>query len=1045
MSTKKLKLRHKITYNSGEQEDDGRLRMKLEFATQEKKLKTSEDRAALRTQEDKSVDNEGTDSPQSRQKDSPKEDAAQNARKRQLQRYERELIIKRGASKEYQPPVPLQNPADVHDMPREAYSGEENNFNPNGYIEDYNLVDLAETGLPLAKKGNFFPTENNALARWNGDRGLDAYADFPNSNRTKIAYEKRKIRSEQGKIENEKQIFRTESGVERLKTEDIGRGSAAQSALLTENDRKQVSRLGREDVSVNAALHKKEKARLEKSTYQKAKKIKTESEKSALIVKNKEDRSALQIETAAPLLDMRVREQEKLVFASDKVSDKDYQNAAQATAKKAGAARSTTAVGEKSEKKGTTGAAGRPNEARSRNERAKQEKGENSSFKGNPDNQKAKKSENAPIADSKALKEAKGRNQLFKTATQDVADSIISQQEKDSQELQDLRSTVDSIKSGNKLRHAAVNTAHLITTSKSKGLERSQGSEKLLTKGSEASRDKLYFAPRKDSKGKDAIKNKELIKKQNQAMQKQMIAQRYAKGYREAKLGNYEKAQEYSKAIAKKAVESLKRVFHAGKKYIVPIAAAVFLIIFVLLAFASCGMALSQGVAYILTTTYMASDLDITKASLIYSELETDLEIYIQNIETTYPGYDEYDIRAWFSRHNPYEFMAYLTVAHGDFSINGINGIENDIESLFDRQYSLSITPRTEMRTSEYTDDEGNKVTETYTVSILEVRLDKKSFEQIAQEDFSEEQVQDYKGYVESRGNRQFFSSPFEDIDWYYYVSSPFGWRINPTGEGKQLHQGVDIAQPEGTPILAVQRGQVITHGFSDSYGYRVVIENEYGWKSLYAHCSTLSVRLGETVEEGEEIGKVGSTGDSTGNHLHLEIMVDGEYLNPYYFVERPSNGNGGIDGEGGFLYSDGEVGYPVEPQYAGEIFSDYGLPNAGGRMHYGIDFSWGGCNNAPIYAMMDGIVSRSHYSDSFGWVVYLDHGNGISTIYAHQIKQPIVSTGQTVVKGQQIGNIGNTGNSTGPHLHLEYWVGDGLSSLANRKNPHILLDQVRN
>lgn len=103
-------------------------------------------------------------------------------------------------------------------------------------------------------------------------------------------------------------------------------------------------------------------------------------------------------------------------------------------------------------------------------------------------------------------------------------------------------------------------------------------------------------------------------------------------------------------------------------------------------------------------------------------------------------------------------------------------------------------------------------------------------------------------------------------------------------GDGRN-HKGIDIASPAGTPIYAAQTGTVVTSRYSSSYGYYVVIDHGNGYKTLYAHCSKLLVSVGESVAQGEVIAQVGTTGISTGNHLHFEVQKDGVKLNPAAFI----------------------------------------------------------------------------------------------------------------------------------------------------------------
>ena len=98
-------------------------------------------------------------------------------------------------------------------------------------------------------------------------------------------------------------------------------------------------------------------------------------------------------------------------------------------------------------------------------------------------------------------------------------------------------------------------------------------------------------------------------------------------------------------------------------------------------------------------------------------------------------------------------------------------------------------------------------------------------------------------------------------------------------------HKGIDIAATRGTPILATAAGKVTFAGWSSGYGYLVKIDHGNGVETYYGHCSKLYVSTGDTVEAGEEIAAVGSTGNSTGNHLHFEIRLNGNQVNPESFV----------------------------------------------------------------------------------------------------------------------------------------------------------------
>lgn len=125
-------------------------------------------------------------------------------------------------------------------------------------------------------------------------------------------------------------------------------------------------------------------------------------------------------------------------------------------------------------------------------------------------------------------------------------------------------------------------------------------------------------------------------------------------------------------------------------------------------------------------------------------------------------------------------------------------------------------------------------------------------------------------------------------------ITSYFGNRVNPVTGKPDFHTGTDIAMPEGTPILAAADGTVEiangTDSWGDSYGYYVKLDHGSGFETLYAHCSSICVTAGQEVSQGEVIGYVGTTGNSTGNHLHFEVRKNGQRVDALdYFTQETS------------------------------------------------------------------------------------------------------------------------------------------------------------
>jgi murein DD-endopeptidase MepM/ murein hydrolase activator NlpD len=115
----------------------------------------------------------------------------------------------------------------------------------------------------------------------------------------------------------------------------------------------------------------------------------------------------------------------------------------------------------------------------------------------------------------------------------------------------------------------------------------------------------------------------------------------------------------------------------------------------------------------------------------------------------------------------------------------------------------------------------------------------------------------------------------FEDI------SSPFGYRIHPISKEKKLHKGIDIPASYGTDIVATDYGIVTFSGVQNGYGNVVYLEHFDGKTSIYGHNSENLVKEGDIISKGQTIAKIGSTGKSTGNHVHFEISLNGELKNP--------------------------------------------------------------------------------------------------------------------------------------------------------------------
>jgi murein DD-endopeptidase MepM/ murein hydrolase activator NlpD len=117
-------------------------------------------------------------------------------------------------------------------------------------------------------------------------------------------------------------------------------------------------------------------------------------------------------------------------------------------------------------------------------------------------------------------------------------------------------------------------------------------------------------------------------------------------------------------------------------------------------------------------------------------------------------------------------------------------------------------------------------------------------------------------------------------------INSPFGMRSHPSYGTQEFHQGVDFEAETGDDVYAAGGGTVTFAGRQKGYGKVVIIDHGRDISSVYAHLSATTVRKGEKVEAGQHVGKVGVSGNATGSHLHFELRVSGEAVNPLDYME---------------------------------------------------------------------------------------------------------------------------------------------------------------
>lgn len=414
-------------------------------------------------------------------------------------------------------------------------------------------------------------------------------------------------------------------------------------------------------------------------------------------------------------------------------------------------------------------------------------------------------------------------------------------------------------------------------------------------------------------------------------MQKQKIKRDYAKAARQAKKTAGKTAKKTGETLAGAA----KALFQAIKSHpgiAVTIGALAMVIVMLTTTVSSCSNMAAGGLGTAMGTSYLAPDTEINSVELAYSEWETDLQIQVNSAETTYPGFDEYRYNVGDIGHNPYELMAFATAKYQNFTAAAVLP---ELEQIFSQQYQLSFIPETETRYNDPEDENQDGDLEPYEWHILNVNLTSISFTGLAASGLSSTQQDIYGLLMYSKGNRQYMDSPFA-FNWLPYVSCYYGWRVHPITGLKDNHTAVDIAVAAGTSILATHNGTVTTAAADSSYGNYIVLDDGKGLVTKYAHCASLLVSAGQVVSKGDPIATVGNTGDSTGPHLHYEVIKDGQSLNPLYFAVTKDDGTGNLP--------PGSPGGPEYPAYPGTPLGDgsYAALIAEAELHLGKRYVFG-------------------------------------------------------------------------------------------------------
>ena len=241
----------------------------------------------------------------------------------------------------------------------------------------------------------------------------------------------------------------------------------------------------------------------------------------------------------------------------------------------------------------------------------------------------------------------------------------------------------------------------------------------------------------------------------NKRIQKQRLKREYATAFKDAKGGKNtgEAASKALKGTAEKIKNKAVEVVRNNPAVVAVL--AVFLVFGILISSVAgtAGAMASELGGAVTESTYLSSDNDILKANEVYEGYEDELQDQVDNIESAYPGYDEYRYQVDEITHDPYALTSYLTAKYGNFKYEDI---KDDLKDLFQAQFTLTLMESTETRTRTVTNDDGTTSTEEYEVTILAVKVTNNGLDAIANESLGENQKKIYAIYQASLGNRSY-------------------------------------------------------------------------------------------------------------------------------------------------------------------------------------------------------------------------------------------------------------------------------------------------
>lgn len=447
--------------------------------------------------------------------------------------------------------------------------------------------------------------------------------------------------------------------------------------------------------------------------------------------------------------------------------------------------------------------------------------------------------------------------------------------------------------------------------------------------------------------------------------QKIRIRRQYAKAAREAR-----KAAQRAKKAGSAAKSAAGFIRRPPVAFLVILLIAMVVIVIVTVVSAFSGIA-SEGAGAVMSTSYLAPDEDIDAAELAYTEWETDLQIEINNTESTHSGFDEYRYSVDDIGHGPHELMAYLTAVYNDFSFADI---ETDLRGIFDAQYQLSYTEETETRTQTRTIETGEAI-----------------------------------GQVRTTG--------------YCHCSICNGqWAGGPTASGVMPRAGHTIAVDRYNPIVPMGTRVVIngvvytvedTGNLNANNSDFDIFWNSHSEALAWGrrnHTAYLAEGSGNTLEITETV---------TVRVLNINLVAVSftDVISPRLDTEQTERYSLLTRVKGNRQYAGSPFDFNWLP-YVADVYGWRVHPVGGGKdLHKGVDIAV--ATGTQIIAAHDGTVTFARNSGDYGLAVFIEGDNGVGTRYAG-CAELLVTQGQTVKMGDAIAKVGSSGDGSGPCLHFE-------------------------